>query len=83
MTIKNCFVKCDSVQKVVENDEADLDEKYAELFKELAETNEIEMGWQLTNMSILIMNYYVFILPSIQRWAIGQLSQFKSVAINT
>lgn len=43
MTIKNCFVKCDSVQKVVENDEADLDEKYAELFKELAETNEIEM----------------------------------------
>lgn len=43
MTIKNCFVKCDSVQKVVENDEADLDEKYTELFKELAETNEIEM----------------------------------------
>ena len=42
MTIKNCFAKCGTVQQVAENDEADLNEEFAKLFKKLTETNEIE-----------------------------------------
>ena len=42
MTIKNCFAKCSIVQQVTENDKTDLDEEFAEIFKELTETNETE-----------------------------------------
>ena len=42
MTIKNCFAKCSIVQQVIENDKTDLDEEFAEIFKELTETNETE-----------------------------------------
>ena len=41
-TIKNCFAKCGIVQQVVENDESELDDEFAELFKELTEMNEAE-----------------------------------------
>ena len=44
-TIKNCFAKCDIVQQVVENDECELDDEFAELFKELTEMNEAENGF--------------------------------------
>ena len=42
MTIKNCFAKCSIVQQVVENDESELDDEFAKLFKELTEMNEAE-----------------------------------------
>ena len=32
-TIKNCFAKCGIVQQVFENDESELDDEFAELFK--------------------------------------------------
>ena len=41
-TIKNCFAKWGIAQHVVENDESELDEEFAELFKELTEMNEDE-----------------------------------------
>ena len=40
--IKNCFAKCGILQQVVENDEPELDDEFAELFKELTEMNETE-----------------------------------------
>ena len=40
--MKNCFAKCGVVQQVVENDESELDDEFAELFKELTEMNEAE-----------------------------------------
>ena len=33
-TINNCFANCGIVQQLVENDESELDDKFAELFKE-------------------------------------------------
>ena len=41
-TIKNCFTKCGIAQQIVENDKSDLDDKFAELFKELTDMNETE-----------------------------------------
>ena len=41
-TIKNCFAKYGIVQQVVENDESELDDGFAELFKELTQMNEAE-----------------------------------------
>ena len=44
-TIKNCFAKCGIVQQVAENDESKLDDKFAELFKEITEINEAESNF--------------------------------------
>ena len=41
-TIKNSFAKCGIVQQTVKNDEAELDDEFAELFEELTEMNEAE-----------------------------------------
>ena len=40
--IRNCFAKCGIVQQVVENDASELDDDFAELFKELTDMNEAE-----------------------------------------
>ena len=44
-TIKNCFAKCGILQQVVENDKSELNDEFAELFKELTEMNEAENGF--------------------------------------
>ena len=41
-TINNCFAKCGIVQQIVANDKSELDDEFAELFKELTEMNEAE-----------------------------------------
>ena len=56
-TIKNCFAKCGIVQQVVENDESVLDDKLAELFKELTEMNEAENDFTVWNILILIIKF--------------------------
>ena len=40
--IKNCLAKCGIEQQVVENDASELDDDFAELFKELTDMNEAE-----------------------------------------
>ena len=41
-TIRNCFAKCGILEQTAENDDAELDGEFAELFKELTEMDEIE-----------------------------------------
>ena len=41
-TIRNCFAKCGILEQTAENDDAELDGEFVELFKELAEMDEVE-----------------------------------------
>ena len=41
-TIRNCFAKCGILEQTAENDDAELDGEFAELFKELTEMDEVE-----------------------------------------
>ena len=41
-TIRNCFAKCGILKQTAENDDAELDGEFAELFKELTEMDEVE-----------------------------------------
>ena len=41
-TIRNCFAKCGILEQTAENDDAELDGEFAELFKELTERDEVE-----------------------------------------
>ena len=41
-TIRNCFAKCGILEQTAENDDAELDGEFPELFKELTEMDEVE-----------------------------------------
>ena len=40
--IRNCFAKCGILEQTAENDDAEFDGEFAELFKELTEMDEVE-----------------------------------------
>ena len=84
-TIKSCFAKCGIVQQVVENDESELDGKFAELFKEITEMNEAENDFtaeEYIDFDHEISSFYPPINSEMVHWKAASIQECFNEYIN-